>query len=548
MQRPSLIFFCKYNFIAHKNYLLRVLIFVTAFVIISCSKNEQLNNNIFKYNEYSNISSLDPAFSSTLRNIWPVNQLFNGLVKLDENLEIIDDLAHRWEISSDKKTYTFFLKKDIRFHPSKFFNNESDRIVNADDFVYSLKRLTDPKVASSGSWVLKNVDSIYSVNDSILKIELTKEFKPFLGILSMKYCSVVPREVVENFGNEFGQNPIGTGPFLFKKWDQNIKLVLRKNDEYFEKDITGKKLPYLDGISISLIPDKKSEFMELVTGKLDMVSSPDNSIIDQIFDSKGNLQDRFNDEFKLIKKPYLNTEYIGFNTKENLETDAKLRLAINHSIDRKKMIKFLRKNLGYAATSGIVPNGLNNSYKEERYNYDPEKAKKLMTEYKNEKNLDKVNITISTDAQYIDIIEFVQSELQKIDIYITIDITPPSILRQGKANGKFQAFRASWIADYPSDQNYFSLFYSKNHTPKGPNYTFFKSDEYDKLYNKTESSETNSNAMLIGGSMEDLIYQHSPVIPLYYDMSIRILNKRIKGLNNNPINMLDLRKVKKVID
>ena len=548
MQRPSLIFFCKYNFIAHKNYLLRVLIFVTAFVIISCSKNEQLNNNIFKYNEYSNISSLDPAFSSTLRNIWPVNQLFNGLVRLDDNLEIIDDLAHRWEISPDKKTYTFFLKKDIKFHPSKFFNNDSDRIVNADDFVYSLKRLTDPKVASSGSWVLKNVDSIYSVNDSILKIELTKEFKPFLGILSMKYCSVVPREVVENFGDEFGQNPIGTGPFLFKKWDQNIKLVLRKNDEYFEKDITGKKLPYLDGISISLIPDKKSEFMELIAGRLDMVSSPENSIIDQIFDSKGNLQDRFNDEFKLIKKPYLNTEYIGFNTKENLETDAKLRLAINHSIDRKKMIKFLRKNLGYAATSGIVPNGLNNSYKEERYNYDPEKAKKLMNEYKNEKNLDKVNITISTDAQYLDIIEFVQSELQKIDIYITIDITPPSILRQGKANGKFQAFRASWIADYPSDQNYFSLFYSKNHTPKGPNYTFFKSDEYDKLYNKTESSETNSNAMLIGGSMEDLIYQHSPVIPLYYDMSIRILNKRIKGLNNNPINMLDLRKVKKVID
>ena len=528
--------------------MLRVLMFLTTFSIISCSKNKQLNNNIFKYNEYSNISSLDPAFSSTLRNIWPVNQIFNGLVKLDENLEIIDDLAHRWEISPDKKTYTFFLKKDIKFHPSRFFNNESDRIVNADDFVYSLKRLTDPKVASSGSWVLKNVDSIYSVNDSILKIELTKEFKPFLGILSMKYCSVVPSEVVENFGDEFGQNPIGTGPFLFKKWDQNIKLVLRKNDEYFEKDITGKKLPYLDGISISLIPDKKSEFMELIAGRLDMVSSPENSIIDQIFDSKGNLQDKFNDEFKLIKKPYLNTEYIGFNTKENLETDAKLRLAINHSIDRQKMIKFLRKNLGYPATSGIVPNGLNNSYKEERYNYDPEKAKKLMNEYKNEKNLDKVNITISTDAQYIDIIEFVQSELQKIDIYITIDITPPSILRQGKANGKFEAFRASWIADYPSDQNYFSLFYSKNYTPKGPNYTFFKSDEYDILYNKTESSETNSNDMLIGGSMEDLIYQHSPVIPLYYDMSIRILNKRIKGLNNNPINMLDLRKVKKVID
>ena len=141
--------------------------------------------------------------------------------------------------------------------------------------------------------------------------------------------------MVENFGDEFDK--LIEQDLLFKKWDQNIKLVLRKM-KYFEKDITGKKLPYLDGISISLIPDKKVN-LELVTGKLDMVSSPDNSIIDQIFDSKGNLQNRFNNEFKLIKKPYLNTEYIGFNTKENLETDAKLRLAINHSIDE-KMIKF----------------------------------------------------------------------------------------------------------------------------------------------------------------------------------------------------------------
>jgi len=548
MQRPILFFFCKYNFIAYKNYLLRLLILLSVLSIFSCSNNKQLENNIFKYNEYSNISSLDPAFSSTLRNIWPVNQIFNGLVRLDENLEVVDDLARRWEISSDKKTYTFYLKKNIRFHPSKLFKSESDRIVNAEDFVYSLKRLIDPKVASPGSWVLKNVESIFSVNDSVLKIKLKKEFEPFLEILAMKYCSVVPLEIVEDFGEEFGQNPIGTGPFLFKKWDQNVKLVLRKNDEYFEKDSIGKKLPYLDGISISLIPDKKSEFMELIAGRLDMVNSPENSIIDQIFDSKGNLQDRFSKEFKLIKKPYLNTEYIGFNTKENLYKDLKLRQAINHYIDRKKMIKYLRKNLGYAATSGIVPNGLNDLYRENRYYYSPSKAKKLIDEYKKENNLEKVYITISTDAQYLDVIEFIQSELEKIDIYLTIDITPPSILRQGKANGKFESFRASWIADYPSDQNYFSLFYSNNHTPSGPNYTFFKNHDFDKIYKELEISSSSYDSKLIGKSLENLIYKYSPIVPLYYDMSIRILNKRVKGLGNNAINMLDLRKVKKVID
>ncbi|MBL6591369.1 MAG: ABC transporter substrate-binding protein [Flavobacteriaceae bacterium] len=536
--------FCKYKSISNKTNIGFLIFILFVILLSSCEKDSDIKNNIFKYNEYSNISSLDPAFSSTLRNIWPVNQIFNGLVQLDKNLEIKGDIASSWTISEDKRTYTFKIRQDVYFHNSELFGKNLTRKVKAKDFEYSFNRLIDNKIASPGYWVLNNVKDFKAINDSIFQIELKKEFDPFLGILSMKYCSVVPHEIITVLGDKFSKKPIGTGPFKFKKWDENVKLVLSKNKNYFENDSLGQKLPYLDGIAISFIPDKKSEFMELLSGRLDMVSSPDNSIIDQIFDYKGDLNPRFSSNYNLLKSPYLNTEYIGFNIQNNIKKDTLLRYAINSGIDRKKMMQYLRKNIGYPAESGIVPNGLNNSFYSLRYNYDPDLSKKLISIYKSNNDIDEINITIFSDSQYLDILEFIQSELQKIGVQIQIEITPPSILRQGKATGKFDAFRASWIADYPHVENYFSLFYSKNHTPKGPNYTFFSDRNFDELYELIGNKKSISYEK-ISNDLENILRRYSPIIPLYYDMSVRIVPKNISGLEANAINQLNLKRVMK---
>ena len=536
--------FCKYKSISNKTNIGFLIIILFGILLSSCEKDSDVENNIFKYNEYSNISSLDPAFSSTLRNIWPVNQIFNGLVQLDKNLEIKGDIASSWTISEDKRTYTFKIRQDVYFHNSELFGKNLTRKVKAKDFEYSFNRLIDNKIASPGYWVFNNVKDFKAINDSIFQIELKKEFDPFLGILSMKYCSVVPHEIITVLGDKFSKKPIGTGPFKFKKWDENVKLVLSKNKNYFEDDSLGQKLPYLDGIAISFIPDKKSEFMELLSGRLDMVSSPENSIIDQIFDYKGDLNPRFSSNFNLLKSPYLNTEYIGFNIQKNIKKDTLLRYAINSGIDRKKMMQYLRKNIGYPAESGIVPNGLNNSFYLPRYNYDPDLSKKLISIYKSNNDIDEINITIVSDSQYLDILEFIQSELEKIGVQIQIEITPPSILRQGKATGKFDAFRASWIADYPHVENYFSLFYSKNHTPKGPNYTFFSDRNFDELYELIGNKKSISYEK-ISNDLENIIRRYSPIIPLYYDMSVRIVPKNISGLEANAINQLNLKRVVK---
>ena len=290
-----------------------VLFICLAELICSCSPSSKINENtIFRYNEYRNITSLDPAFARNPQNIWPINQLFNGLVQLDKNLSVQPEIASTWNVSSDGLLYTFFLKKDVYFHTSPIFGEKQTRTVVASDFVYSFDRLKDPKVASPGGWVLQQVESYSAIDEHTFSIQLKKPFPAFLGLLSMRYCAVVPHEVVSHFGSRFRSNPIGTGPFYFKRWDENVKLVLRKNNNYFELDENGQKLPYLEAVAIQFIPDIQSEFMLFLQGKLDFINSLDASYKDELLTPTGALQSKYKERINMLKGPYLNTEYIGF--------------------------------------------------------------------------------------------------------------------------------------------------------------------------------------------------------------------------------------------
>ena len=168
--------------------------------------------------------------------------MFNSLVQLNDDLEIIPDLAEQWTISSDGLVYEFRIREDVFFHQHPAFGKSKTRKVNASDFEFSLKRLLDPQLASPGGWVLQNVESIEAKNDQLLIITLKQPFPAFLGLLSMRYCSVVPKEIVTKTEGIL-ENPIGTGPFAFKYWEEDVKLVLRKNPLYFERDDLGLASP-----------------------------------------------------------------------------------------------------------------------------------------------------------------------------------------------------------------------------------------------------------------------------------------------------------------
>ena len=525
-----------------------ITIFLTT--VLGCSRQRSIFNEsqVFRYNEHSNISSLDPAFAKKQADIWAVNQLYNGLVQLDDSLYVKPDIAKSWEISEDGKTYKFTLKKEVRFHKHPLFGKDSSRNVTATDFEYSFNRLLDVNVASPGGWVLQNVADFYAQNDSIFVIKLNKPFPPFLGLLSMKYCSVVPKEIVAHYGNEFRANPIGTGPFQFKIWVENTKLVFRKNYHYHERDHSGNKLPYLEAIAITFLPDKQSEFLQLVQGNIDFLSGLDASYKDDALTNDGKLKETYKDQLQLNTGSYLNTEYLGlFMGVDNVYPTSShlLRQAINYGFDREKMILYLRNGIGQPAVNGFIPNGLPSFNGLKGYSYDPEKAKALILQYIRQTGNENPEITITTNSQYLDLCEFIQRELENIGLKTAIDVIPPSTLRQSKATGKLPVFRASWIADYPDAENYLSLFYSKNFAPNGPNYTHFKNEDFDRLYEKAFITVNNEKRYRLYQKMDSIIIAEAPVVPLYYDAVVRFSRKNVKGLGMNPINLLNLKRVSK---
>jgi len=519
------------------------------FLLVSCStkKKKHKDNLVFRYNEHANITTLDPAFAKDLRTIWVTNQLFNGLVQLDDHLNVQPDIAHSWTISDEGKTYSFNLKKGIKFHKHILFGNDSTRSVIASDFEYSFNRLLDPDVASPGKWVLDFVEKFEAKNDSTFVIQLKQSFPPFLSLLSMKYCSVVPKEAVTYFGDTFRANPIGTGPFQFKLWVENTKLVFRKNKDYHEKDENGEPLPYLEAVAITFLPDKQSEFLQFIQGNIDFISGIDASYKDDLLTSEGLLKEHYKDQIDMVSGPYLNTEYLGIylDAAEKEVNAIQIRKAINYGFDRVKMIKYLRNGIGTPAVNGFIPKGLPSFNAMEGYTYQPQRAKELVQSYMEETGNLNPLITISTNSQYLDLCEYIQRELQRTGLKVNIDVMPPSTLRQTKVNGQLSIFRGSWVADYPDAENYLFIFHSKNFSPNGPNYTHYSSKEFDAMYEKSIQTTDNQKRHVLYQQMDSLIMASAVVIPLYYDEVVRFSGKNISGLGINPVNLLNLKRVKK---
>ncbi len=518
----------------------------------SCNNNANTGNKkFFRYNQSSNIASLDPAFAKDQSTIWSCNQLYNSLVQLDDNLNTKPSIAKSWEISEDGKTYTFHLRNDVRFHDNECFEGSKGRLVNASDVVFSLKRIIDKKTASPGAWIFNNsVDSIEpfkAIDDSTFQLKLLRPFRPMLGILTMQYCSVIPEEAIKKYGANFRAHPVGTGPFMFKNWKEGTALILVKNENYFEKDEKGNPLPYLDGIKISFIDNKKTEYLSFKQKELDFINSIDASYIDEVLDEDGNMKAELKDKFNLLKTPYLNTEYLGFlttgkNESENPYLNKKLRQAINYGFDRREMLKYLRNGVGKAAESGFTPFGLPSfdAEKVKGYTYDLEKAKQLLKE----SNFDKANkkLVLYTNETYKEYALFITKQLEKIGLNMRVEISQPSILREWMSQGKVQFFRGSWLADYPDAENYFAVFYSKNGSP--PNYTRFNNKQFDALYEKALMENDDSKRFELYHGIEKVIIDEAPVVPLYYDEVLRFSQKNIEGLTANGLNLLNLKSVK----
>lgn len=537
--------------------------FLLIFICFSCGENKKKSSRqLFRFNELGDVTSLDPAMSGSFENNWAVHQLFNGLVEMDDQLKVQPCIAKNWEISADGLVYTFRLRTDVLFHDTPQFPSGKGRLVTAADFVFSFDRLFDQRISNASTLVkmiahdpVEGLKGFEAMGDSVFIVRLRQPFAPFLGMLSMQYFSVVPREVVQFYGQEFGRHPIGTGPFRIKTWKEKERLLLDRNPNYFRLDEKGHRLPYLDGVSVSFIKNADAAFLQFLSGDLDMLSGIDAINKEKVLMRDGSgLRKDMQERYILQTGSYLKTDYLGIlvdpasaDIDEAGPLQQKLvRQAINASINRERIVRFLRYNVGIPATKGFLPIGANayDTALLKGYSYDPDRARDLLTKagYPNGKNLP--GIVLTTTSTYLDIADDIRNQLEQVNIPCELEILPPATFKTAVADGKVLFFRKSWIGDYPDPENFMTMFYSKNFSPGGTNYMHFSNSNFDQLYEQCLVEQNDSLRRILFLKMDQLLVEESPVVPLFYDQVVRLLQKNIQGLTVNPSNLLTLERVR----
>lgn len=537
-------------------FIIQLSLILSLCALFSCKSHQHPDKKIFHYNEQTGIASLDPAFAKNQSIMWAVHQLYSTLVEVNDQMQIQPSVAKSWDISADNLTFTFHLRNDVFFHDDPAFNNTKGRRLTAPDVVYSFNRIMDKSTASPGAWIFNsrvdNIQPFITINDSTFQLKLIKPFQAILGILSMQYCSIIPKEAVEKYGNDFRRHPVGTGPFAFVAWEEGQALILKKNEHYFEKDSSGYSLPYLDGIKVSFFDSKATEFLEFQQHRLDFVNDIEASFKDEILTKTGDLKKEWVGKLILQKHPYLNVEYLGIlvDTNNALVKQSPLRLqkirqAINYGFDRKKMMLYLRNSIGTAAESGFVPKGLpsfdTNALK--GYHFDPAKARQLLSEAGYTNGNEPPIIKLLTIPIYADLASYIANELAQVGIKVQVETVQKSLLLEQTSKSQALFFRGSWIADYPDAENYLSVFYSKNPAP--PNYTRYHNKAFDALYEKANAEPNDSLRYQLYQQMDQLVMNDAPVVPLWYDMAIHLVHTNISGFEANSLNLLELRRAKK---
>jgi len=519
---------------------------VLASFISGCSDdNSRTDGNFIRINIPTEVHTIDPGFATTQAKMWVVSQIYETLVSVDSNMNLVPELATRWEILDSGKRYRFYLRQGVRFH-----NSEGG--LTAHDVAASFYRLMTPEVAAPGAWIFNDrvrKDSPFVViNDSVIDIYLEKPFAPFLYMLTMPYASIISHKTLSTHYKDLHRYADGTGPFQLKTWQEEA-LILIQNPNYWKRDSNGNPLPYIDGVMFSFITDPQVELHMFLQNNLDFITAGSPSVLNKIMDKNGRIYKDILAIANPIKHNFLNTEYLGFLLDSNaldpnhhILLNPLVRKALSLAIDRTQLINTSKYGLGSAITPGFVHPGMWNS-PETIPSFDPMLAAKLLAKagYPGGKGFPE--LTIHTPPSYLDYMIIVQKQWEDhLGIKANIEVMQPATLREMMVKGRLPIFRGSWIADYPDPETFLVVFYSR--MPAPPNYTRFKNDLYDSLYNQALQTFDESKRWKLYKKMDSLIIEHSPVIVLFHDQALRLLSKRVKGFKINDMGMFNLEYVR----
>lgn len=480
----------------------------------------------------TNPTTLDPARITDVQGGDLAAKIFNGLVRLDERLDVVPDIAQSWRLSKDKRTYTFRLRKGVRF--------SSGRTVTAHDFRYSFERILTPETKAPLTWVLDKIQGAHDflagtaprvtgirvVDDYTLALTLEKPFGPFLSLLVMPTAYVVPKEDVERLGHDFGNQPVGSGPFLLADWKHGQSLLFQAREDYFE---TG---PRVKGMYYRIIPEDLTAVMEFETGGLDVLLIPASEY------RRYKTDPRWIDA--VYAKPGLNTYYIGLNCTRPPFQDARVRRAVNMAIDRKRILDTIYERRGIVA-AGPIPRGLwkHNAQPKnsDGYGYEPEQAKALIREAGMEGRTIKIFFKKEQDVQ--DIMEVIQRYLTEAGLKPELRQLDWSALKHAVNMGEPDAFWLSWWADYPDPENFlFPLFHSGSVGPAG-NRTRCLDPDLDRLIEVAQGTVDEAKRYRLYRQAEDRVIRNAPWVFMWHKTEYYVVQPWVQNFKTYPIYSID---------
>ncbi|HLO33094.1 MAG TPA: ABC transporter substrate-binding protein [Anaerolineales bacterium] len=466
------------------------------------------------------LATLDPAIGYDWTN-WPAEKLvFDGLLDYDNSTTIMPRLAESLpEVNADATVYTFKLRKGVKFSNGREFT--------ADDVVYTLTRVLDPKTSSPGAGFFVGikgaqdfidgkataVEGIKALDPNTVEITLTEPDVTFLNKMALNFAFIVPKEEVEKAGENFGHAPVGTGPFLLKEWKSGESLTFERNPNYFMPD-----LPYLDKITIQVGVAPDVALLRLEKGDIQLMGDPPPGADWARISADAAWKNR------LEKQPQVSTIYIAINTTAKPFDNVKVRQALNYAIDKQHIVQLLngRATVANQVLPPLMP-GYDKSYP--GYEYNPDKAKALLTEAGFGNGFETSIECIAVDPQP-KLCESFQQDLAKVGIKLTINtLAAPNVIDDA-GNGRAPLTWSGglgWIQDYPDPDDFYGpILGCGSNTPGGWNWSRYCNETIDKQ-SKQLLAMTDREARLAGYApffkslMDDAVW-----VPVYngeYDIA-----------------------------
>ncbi len=506
-------------------YAILSIVFLGALLLSSCQAAPPAQGGVLNLYGIDPLT-LDPALSGDATSHNYILQIFSGLVRLDDNLEPAPDIAERWEVSEDGRTYTFYLRKDVKFHDG--------RQVTAWDFKYSWERACSPETSSrTASTYLgdivgakemlegraKEISGITVVDDFTLKVTIDAPKSYFLSKLTYSTAFVVDKANVES-GKKWWLKPNGTGPFKLKEWQKGERLVLERNDSYYGEKAKVTKVVFkiLSGVPMNLY--------EL--GEID-VASVSFIYIDRATDPKSHFSK------EVVIAPELSFSYIGFNTTKPPFDDVNIRRAFAMALDKDKLVSLVYKDTVQKA-DGILPPGMpgfNPNLK--GLDFNPAEARELIraSKYGDISNLPPITLTTSGYAGLIGhgLEAIIYQWRENLGVEVKVRQLEPERFFYHLKEEKDEMYDMGWIADYPHPQNFLEVLFSSG---AEYNYGGYSNPKVDELLQRAALERDEEKSFKLYQQAEQILVDEAACIPLWFGRNYTLIKPYIKGYKVSP--------------